>query len=359
MDRFMALAFSLAKRVDPFPNPRVGAVLMKGGCAIGRGYHKRAGMPHAEIEAIGDAKRNGGDVRGATLYVTLEPCSHTIKRTPPCTEAIISAGITRVVYAMRDPNPLVSGARELESHGIRITGPTDQRTGESLNRRYIKNISQKPFVMVKMAMSADGKTATRTGDSKWVSCPESREYVHRLRSEFDAVMVGAGTVIKDDPKLTARIRGGRNPYRVIVDGALRTPMDSNVLRNRDGRTIIATTEKAPKSKLKKLRNVLPCGKSEVDMRKLLLGLGAMGIKKILIEGGGELNATALEAGIVDRICLFVAPKIIGGRNAKPVFGGEGIARMTDATVLNPQKIRKIGIDLMLTYDVVRGKAQSL
>jgi len=359
MDRFMALAFSLAKKADPFPNPKVGAVLVKGGRVIGRGYHKKAGMPHAEMEALADAERRGESARGTMLYVTLEPCSHTIKRTPPCTKAIIAAGIGRVAYAMKDPNPLVGGAEELHSHGIEIAGPTDQRIGESLNRRYIKNISQKPFVMVKMAMSADGKTATRTGDSRWISCPESRKRVHRLRSGFDAVMVGIGTVIKDDPKLTARIRGGRDPYRVIVDGRLRIPMDSNVLRNPDGRTILATTGKAPKAKLAKLRNVLVCGNSEVDMRELLLGLGAMGIRKVLIEGGSELNAKALEAGIVDRICLFVAPKIIGGRDAKPVFGGRGVEKVAGATPLRLRSAKKISADLMLVYDVMRDKTQRL
>lgn len=356
MDAHMALALRLAKGADPFPNPRVGAVLVKDGRVIGAGYHKKAGMPHAEIEAMEDARRCGDSVRGATLYVTLEPCSHTIKRTPPCTKAIIAARIGRVVYAMEDPNPLVSGAADLRLHGVKTTGPTDQRLGESLNPRYIKNIAQKPFVMVKMAMSADGKTATRTGDSRWISSPESRKRVHRLRSEFDAVMVGAGTVLKDNPKLTARIHGGRNPYRVIVDGKLRIPLDSNVLRNHDGRTIIATTEAAPRTKLAKLRNVFVCGKNAVDLRKLLLGLSAIGIKKVLLEGGSELNAKALDAGIVDRICLFVAPKIIGGRDAKPVFGGNGVEKVASATALRFVTVKKTGTDLMLVYDVLGGKA---
>ena len=353
MDRFMALALSLAKKADPFPNPRVGAVLVKDGRVIGTGYHKKAGTPHAEMEAFEDAGRRRQVVKGATLYVTLEPCSHTMKRTPPCTKAIIARGIKKAVYAMKDPNPLVSGAKELRSCGITTIGPTNQKQAEAINRRYIENILKKPFVMVKMAMSADGKTATRTGDSKWISCEKARGYVHRLRSEFDAVMVGAGTVIKDNPGLTARVKNGRNPYRVIVDSDLCIPPNASVLRHKDGKTILATSGKAPKEKIRRLRNVLICGKNEVDMRKLVHALGALGIKRILIEGGGELNARALEAGIVDRLCLFVAPKIIGGVDARPVFGGKGISRMADAVLLGPVNVRKIGTDLLLQYNVMK------
>ncbi len=356
MDRFMALALKLAKKADPFPNPRVGAVLVKDGRIIGTGYHRKAGMPHAEIEAIKDARRRGAAVRQSTLYVTLEPCSHTAKRTPPCTEAIIASGIKRVVFGMRDPNPLVSGARELRAHRIATAGPVCQKEAAAMNRRYITNVSKKPFVAMKMAMSADGKTATRTGDSKWISSERSRAYVHRMRGTFDAVMVGAGTILKDNPRLTTRIKGLPDPYRIIVDHDLCIPPAAKALRNDDGKAIIATSGKVPKRKARSLgarATILACGAGEVDLRLLLRALGAMGIHRILIEGGNELNARALEAGIVDRLYLFVAPKIIGGRGAKPVVGGEGAARVADAMLLRPARVRRFGPDLLLEYDLAR------
>jgi diaminohydroxyphosphoribosylaminopyrimidine deaminase/5-amino-6-(5-phosphoribosylamino)uracil reductase len=360
---FMGIALRLAKKADPFPNPRVGAVLVKDGILIGRGYHRKAGLPHAEIEAIADARRHGAVVSGATLYVTLEPCSHTAKRTPPCTKAIVENGIKRVVFGMKDPNPLVSGAKELHANRIAATGPLCPKEAAALNPRYIRNISRKPFVAIKMAMSADGKTATRTGDSKWINGEQSRAYVHHLRGTFDAVMVGAGTILKDNPRLTTRLKGsgGRNlpdPYRVVVDGDLCMPPDANIFRlgRKDRKTIIATTARPPARKaalLGKSALILPCGKDAVDLRLLIKALGAMGLKKILLEGGNELNAAALEAGVVDRLYLFVAPIVIGGRDAKPVVGGAGVARVSGAVVLKPARVRKSGPDLLLEYDLVK------
>lgn len=356
MDRFMRRAFALAKKSDPFPNPKAGAVLVKGGKIIGEGWHRAAGRPHAEIEAIADAEKKAGRgaAKGATLYVTLEPCSHTAKRTPPCTKAITAHGISRVIYAMGDPNPLVSGAKAIKDAQVEVEGPADERAAMALNRRYVANLKRKPFVAIKMAMSADGKTATRTGDSKWISCGESRRRVHRMRAEFDAAMVGAGTVRKDDPELTSHGRG-RDPYRVIVDGRLSIPRSAKVLRMRDGKTIIAASDGAPKAKEKKIRNalVLRCGKGRVDMRLLVQALSAMGVKRILIEGGAELNAEALGAGIVDEVYLFVAPKVVGGGGAKGVVGGEGAAKIADALPLKLKKTEKSGNDLLMTYRVIR------
>ena len=358
MDEFMKRAFLLAKKADPFPNPKVGAIIVKNGKIIGEGYHKKAGLPHAEIEAMEDAKRRGEAVKGSTLYVTLEPCSHTNKRTPPCTGAIIRGGIRKVVYAMKDPNPLVRGAAELEKAGLEVTGPTDQKKAASMNIRYSHQIGRKPFVAIKMAMSADGKTATRTGDSKWIGCKEEREFVGRLRSEFDAVMIGAGTLAMDDPKLTSRIPGGRDPLRIVVDGKLKIPESAGVLQNPDGKTIIATCEKAPQIKIKELAtmthaHIFVCGKNEVDLKALTEALAGLGVKKILIEGGSELNAKAIEAGIVDRIYLFLAPKIIGGKGAKGVIGGKGIAKISETIKLKNMKVRKVGCDLLLQFDVIR------
>lgn len=357
MDTFMELAFELAKKSNPFPNPRVGAVLVKNNKILGAGHHKKPGMPHAEIEAIKNAKqKNRASLEGSTLFITLEPCSHKNKRTPPCTEAIISSGISKVVFAMNDPNPLVDGAKVLREAGLKVVGPVSRQRAKALNKPYLDNLSKKPLVVLKMAMSADGKTATKTGDSRWITGKKAREYVHKLRSEFDAVVVGAGTVNKDNPRLTARLKGARNPYRIIVDSDLCIPLDSNLLKCRDGKTIIATTEKAPKTRMKEIENktksrIFPCGEKLVDMRRLILSLSAMGMKKIMLEGGSELNACALEAGIVDKLCLFVAPKIIGGRNAKGVIGGAGIDRMAQAAKLEHAKTKKFGRDILLEFNI--------
>ncbi len=362
MDRFMKLALELAEKADPYPNPRVGAVLVKGGRVIGRGYHHEAGLPHAEIEAMDDAVSSSGDrdaPRGATLYVTLEPCSHRLKRTPPCTDAIMARGISKVVYGMRDPNPLVSGAAALKKAGIDVEGPVAEKEARAMNRRYVESAGKRPFVAIKMAMSADGKTATRTGDSKHnISGPEAMRFVHLLRKEYDAVMVGAGTVIADDPMLTCRIEGGRDPFRIVIDGRLSIPLGAAVLRNRDGKTFVATSEAAPKAKVEEIAaasqaHVMVCGKRSVDLRALVEALGGMGMRKILIEGGSELNAEALKAGIVDRLYMVVAPKIIGGREATGVVGGEGIERMEQAIALGVPKIRRLGRDVLLQYELIR------
>ncbi len=353
----MNLALQLAKKADPHPNPRVGAVLIKGGKVIGKGFHKAPGLAHAEIAAIEDAKGSTGDkqaARGATLYVTLEPCSHKAKRTPPCTKAIIREGIREVVYAMDDPNPLVCGARELRHAGIKVRGPTDPKAASRLNRKYIRQVAKKPFVAIKMAMSADGRVATRTGDSKWISGKRSRALVHKMRAGFDAVMVGAGTVAADDPSLTSH-GNGRDPYRVLVDGRLSTSLDAGILRRQDGLTIIATSQKADRAKAIAIERmghrVLICGKRWVDMRMLMMTLGAMGMKKILIEGGAELNAKALEAKIVDRVLFFIAPKLIGGRGAPSAIGGAGAATVSQAVRLSGMKAKKIGGDLLLQFDI--------
>ena len=343
----MKMALELASMAEPFPNPKVGAVLVQNGRIIGRGFHKAPGKPHAEIEAIKNARENKEKVSGAILYVTLEPCAHKNKRTPPCTEAIIKNRIKRVVFAMEDPNPLVDCRSTLERAGIEVVGPTNEKRAALINRRYIKHISKRPFVTIKMAMSADGKSATRTGDSKWISSEKSRQEVLKMRAKADAVMVGSGTIKADNPRLTARTRGAKDPYRVIVDSDLCIPLNSKVLQNTDEKTIIATAERAPKKKLAKMKNVFVCGKEKVDLQKLVLGLSAMGIKNILIEGGGELNASALEEGIVDKLCLFIAPKIIGGKEARGIFGGKGIALVKNARKIKKMKSRNIGCDILL------------
>ncbi|MFH1685581.1 MAG: bifunctional diaminohydroxyphosphoribosylaminopyrimidine deaminase/5-amino-6-(5-phosphoribosylamino)uracil reductase RibD [Candidatus Micrarchaeota archaeon] len=348
----MELALLLAKKANPYPNPRVGAVIVKGKEIIGSGYHRKAGTPHAEVEAILDAEKNGADVKGATLYVSLEPCSHHSKRTPPCTELIIEKKISKVVYGMSDPNPLVSSRKVLQKAGIIVKGPVAEEKGRAMNKRYLENISKKPFVAIKMAMSADGKSATKTGDSKWISCAKSREFVARLRADYDAVMVGARTVIKDNPRLTARIPGAKNPIRVIVDGKLKIPLNSKVVQNG---TIIVITKQASLKKINAIKaagaDVFVCGEDRIDLKALIRSLSAMGIKKILIEGGSELNAGAVEAGIVDKFYIFVAPKIIGGVDAPGIIGGSGINDMKKARKVRGMKAKMIGADILIEFKV--------
>ncbi len=257
---------------------------------------------------------------------------------------------------MEDPNPLVGGAKILRKAGVEVEGPCAEKEGAALNREYLESITERPFVAIKMAMSADGKTATRNGDSRWISGEASRAYVHKLRGSFDAIIVGAGTVKADNPRLTCRIRGGKNPYRIIVDGSLSAPLNSRVLANKDGKTIIATTERASRGRMLEIEAragcmLFSCGKERVDMQKLVSALSAMGMKKILIEGGSELNASALEAGIVDKLYLFLSPKLIGGKDAKGVIGGRGIGKMGEAIKLEGMKTRKMGEDLLLEFSV--------
>lgn len=357
---FMGIALKLAESSDPFPNPKVGAVLVNGGKVIGKGFHKAPGLPHAEMEAMEDARKLGNEpeIAGATLYVTLEPCSHESKRTPPCTKAIIDSGIKKVVFGMRDPNPLVTGREVLEAAGIEVEGPACAGEAESMNKRYMDNVSAKPFVTLKLAMSADGRSATRTGDSKWISNEESRAHVQLMRADSDAVIVGAQTVRTDNPMLTCRIMEGRNPFRIVVSSSLSIPKSSRVFENGDGKTVIFTSGSAPQERISALgecpgARIITCGESQVDMQKMLLALSAMGMKKILIEGGSTLAACAIEAGIVDRLCLFVAPMLIGGERAKGALGGAGAESISAAVKLGAPKVRKFGRDLLLEYDVER------
>jgi diaminohydroxyphosphoribosylaminopyrimidine deaminase/5-amino-6-(5-phosphoribosylamino)uracil reductase len=349
MEKFMKRALVLALKADPFPNPRVGAVLVRDNKIIGEGYHRKPGKPHAEIEALKDAKARREDVEGAVLFVSLEPCSHTNKRTPPCTDAIISNQIKKVVFGMSDPNPLVSSRKVLQGAGIEVVGPVAVKQAMKINKRYLGNIRSKPFIAIKMAMSVDGKTATREGDSKWISCEKSRRRVLEMRSGFDAVLVGAETVKQDNPRLTARTKERKDPYRIIVDSDMCIPESSKILKNKDQKTIIATTRKAA---IKKNQNVLICGEDRVDLKTLFLGLNAMGITRILIEGGSEINASALETGMVDKLFLFISPKIIGGREAKGVFGGKGIGKMKNAIKIKRMKNRRVDQDLLLECDLL-------
>ena len=356
-EKYMRLTIELAEKAKgrTSPNPMVGAVIVKDGEIVGRGYHQKAGTPHAEIHAIEDA---GEKAKDATIYVSLEPCSH-YGRTPPCTQAIINAGLSRVVMAMTDPNPRVDGGGKaiLESHGIEVTTGILENEARKLNEFFIKYITTKlPFIIMKTAMTLDGKIATHSGKSKWITSEESRRLVHLIRNEVDAVMVGIGTLIKDDPSLTMRLPDGegRDAIRIILDSHARILLDSKVLNQEsDARTIVAVTSSAPEDKIEQIKQkaeviVIPEKDGRVDILELMKKLGQMEITSVMIEGGAEVNASALRAGIVDRVMFFIAPKIFGGSDAPSPVGGDGVDEPDDAILLKDISVEQIGKDVLVT-----------
>jgi diaminohydroxyphosphoribosylaminopyrimidine deaminase/5-amino-6-(5-phosphoribosylamino)uracil reductase len=341
-------------------------VIVNGGI-VGRGWHKKAGEPHAEINALGEA---GKRARGATMYVTLEPCCHWGK-TGPCTKAIISAGIRRVVAAMRDPNTKVcgKGCEELEKAGVKVEVGVLEKEAKELNEAFEKYITTcTPFVLIKAALSVDGKMApadektAAKGSAKpvakgtvWISGEESRRMVHRLRDAYDAVMVGANTVIKDDPLLTCRMPGGRNPVRVVIDSVLKVPLDSKVFNSEAG-TIVFTTGSAPKGSIDGLRKkgvevvVLRGKRGQVDLKEVMKELGARGIISVMIEGGPTLISAALDAGVTDKVMLFIAPKVVGSGVGIELGGARDI---WSAIRLEGGKTENVGEDLLITAYVRR------
>ncbi len=363
-ERYMreALALAAEARGRTSPNPMVGSVVVKDGPIIGRGYHARAGLRHGEVVALEDA---GAQAQGATLYVTLEPCCHYGKRTPPCTKAIIAAGVRRVVAAMRDPNPLVSGKglEELRHAGIEVTVGVLEEEAARLNEAYLTYVTTKrPFVLLKVAASLDGKIATVTGESRWISNERSRLLVHQLRDQMDAVMVGINTVLRDDPSLTTRLPGGagKDPLRIVVDSCLRIPLDAKLLTSSSTAcAIIATTANAPREKRAQLETrgakvlVVEGAGPRVPLGPLMDLLGSLQITSLLLEGGGELHDAALRAGIVDKVLFFLAPKLIGGRVAPTAIGGEGCARLAEAVTLERVRVQMLDGDLCVEGYVQR------
>lgn len=360
-ERYMSRALQLARRAlgRTSPNPSVGAVIVKHGRVIAEGYHRRAGAPHAEVEAL---RRAGSRARGGTLYVTLEPCNHT-GRTPPCCQAIIAAGISRVVAATRDPNPLTNGRgfAALRRAGIEVRTGVLARDAERLNEPFQKVMtSGLPFVIAKVGQSLDGKIATRTGESRWITSPAARRLAHRLRSQVDAILVGANTVLQDDPLLTVRgalHRAGR-PMRIIVDSRLRTPVTARCVVTRSpAPLLIATTVRsATKQQAFARRGVevlpLPGRQGRVPLRELCRALVRRGIHSVLIEGGGEVLASAFAERLVDRIVFFVAPILIGGRLAPSALGGLGVGRLARAIHLEDMVCYRVGPDLCVEARVV-------
>jgi len=357
-ERHMRRALRLAARARgrTAPNPMVGAVVVAGGTVVGEGWHPKAGEPHAEVFAL----RAAGDAaRGATLYVTLEPCCH-FGRTPPCTDAVVAAGVARVVTAMTDPFPKVAGGgiAQLRELGVEVEPGLLRAEAAELNRAYVRAVSTGlPWVTLKMAMTLDGKTATRTGDSRWVTGEAARKHVHRLRDWNDAVMVGIGTARADDPQLTARVRGARNPLRVIIDHRGELSPESVLVRTaRETPTLVVAGEDAQTTALEVagvevLR--VPSVRGRADLTAALRGLVARGVHSVLCEGGPTLGGSLLDAGLVDEVLWFVAPKLLGGADAFPALGGRGAERMRDATTLDQMRVRRLGEDVLVSGYVHR------
>jgi diaminohydroxyphosphoribosylaminopyrimidine deaminase/5-amino-6-(5-phosphoribosylamino)uracil reductase len=369
---YMGQALSLARLAlgQASPNPAVGAVVVKKRTVVGQGYTQPPGSHHAEVLAL---KQAGEAARGGVMYVTLEPCAH-YGRTPPCTEAIVSAGIKRVHMAMLDPNPIVSGRgkSELEQNGITTYLGEDAEEAREINEAYIKFITTGlPFVTAKFAISLDGKIATRKGNSRWISGPESRKYVHCLRYTSDAIMAGANTIIADDPHLTTRCSGGKGgtthkqPLRVIVDGEGRTPLTARVF-NEPGQTLVALGRAAkPKERVAFTRAgaeivELPAAEGQVDLGKLMEELGKRQITSVLVEGGGILLGSLFDQGLVDKVIAFIAPIIIGGAEAKTAVAGRGVDKVAESFRLERLQVARLGDDLMVSgYVAVKGGRRCL
>lgn len=352
---YMRLALELAEKGkgSVSPNPMVGAIIVKNDRVIGEGYHEKYGQAHAEVNAFNSATE---DVEDAILYVSLEPCSHQ-GNTPPCVDLIIKKKIKKVVVGALDPNPLVSGRgiKKMMAAGIEVVTDILSEECQQLNEVFMKFITERiPFVVLKVAMSLDGKIATSSGESKWISGEQSRENVHKERSYLSGIMVGINTVLRDNPRLTARVPGGKNPIRIVLDSQLRIPLDMNILQQQDeAPTIIITTKMASSEKLNALNKkgittlIVSDRMGRVDLKEAIKRLGEMTIDSLLLEGGSELNYSSLEAGIVDRIQIYIAPKIIGGSTSPTPVGGKGIERLIEAFPVDNIKISTVGEDILI------------
>lgn len=364
---YMLRAIQLAKKGEGWtnPNPMVGAVIVKDGRIIGEGYHKKCGELHAERNAIASLTESA---EGATIYVTLEPCCHYGK-TPPCTEAIIEQKIKKVVIGSRDPNPKVAGkgAQILRESGITVVQDFMREECDRLNPVFFHYITTKtPYVVMKYAMTLDGKIATKTGASKWITGEPARQEVQHMRHRYMGIMAGIGTVLADDPMLNVRVEGWKSPVRIVCDSSLRIPLDSQIVRSaKEYRTIVAyagreeneeitekITEKIERLHAKGVDTVCcPDEKGQIDLKKLMTNLGNEGIDSILLEGGGTLNDSALRAGIVKEVHCFIAPKLFGGKNSKTPVQGIGIGLPSEALKLKCTDICRIGEDIRIICQV--------
>ena len=352
----MRMALNLAKKGQGYtsPNPMVGAVIVKGGEVVGRGFHRAAGQAHAEVNAIDMA---GIKARGATLYVNLEPCNHT-GRTPPCTRKILEGGIRRVVVAMSDPHTKAGGGAEfLRQHGVDVRVGVCEKQAARLNEAFVKYVStDRPFVILKCAATLDGRTATRTGDSKWVTGEKARRFVHRLRHAVDGIMVGIGTIRADNPSLTTRLnlKKGVDPVRIVLDSHLSIASDAGILSlDSDADTILVAGKSAARAKKKKFEKKgvrvigQPLKDGRIDLRSLMEWLGKEGITSLLIEGGSRVFASALSSGVVDKVLFFYAPKILGGDDGTPICQGAGPALMKDSMPIRNIRVKRFAEDVLI------------
>lgn len=364
--KYMSRALSLAKQGRGWvsPNPMVGAVIVKNHQIIGVGYHARCGEPHAERNALAACTQ---DPAGATLYVTLEPCCHH-GRTPPCTDAIIAAELSRVVVGSPDPNPLVAGKgiAILRQHGIAVTQDVLREDCDRLNAVFLHFIQEKtPFVVMKYAMTMDGKIATSSGASQWITGELARQAVHEDRHAYRGIMVGVGTVLADDPQLTCRLPEGRNPLRIICDSELRTPLSAHVVTTTAEASTLLATCCTDEARLAPYRAAgceilsLPRGTDgHLDLSFLMEALGAQGIDSVYLEGGATLNWAAMQSGIVHRVQVYLAPKLFGGAAAKGPLGGPGVACPSAAHQLSPPRISHLGEDILLECEVLSCSQES-
>lgn len=362
-EKYMRLAMQLAGNAigRTSPNPLVGAVIVKDNRVVGCGWHRKAGTPHAEVHALNQA---GELAQGADVYVTLEPCAHYGK-TPPCAKALVEAKVKNVYGGLLDVNPKVAGKgfKILEDAGIHVEYGFLQDELRKQNEVFFKWIEhKKPFVVLKAAMTLDGKIATATGQSKWITNETSRAYGYKLRDIYDGIMVGINTVIEDNPMLTARVDGGKNPIRIVVDSSLKIDINANVVQDKSAKTIIATTDKADKDKILKLQaqdvDVIVVDKDEndkVDIEKLLDILGQQNICSILVEGGATLSGSFVTKKLVDKVYFFIAPKIIGGKEAKTPVAGTGILNLQEALALKDIQIEKLEEDILIIGRVDKDK----
>jgi len=359
-ERFMARALALAERARGLtsPNPMVGAVVVAGDRVVGEGFHAAAGRPHAEIEALAAA---GDRARGATLYVTLEPCTHH-GRTPPCVPAVVAAGVGRVVVAARDPHPRAGGGVDaLRRAGLQVSAGVRADEAERQNRAFFTAIRRgRPHVTLKAAMTLDGRIADVHGASQWLTGPAARQHAHRLRAESDAVVVGVETALRDDPRLDVRLGRPwpREPYRVVLDSRGRLPAAARLIAaGTRARALVAVTSAAPAAAVRALQEAgatvlgVAARGARVDPAALLTELAAREVRAVLVEGGAETHGAFLEAGLVDRVAVFVAPRLLGGRQAPGVAGGAGRA-LKDAVRLGAFEVTRLGDDLLLEADVL-------
>ncbi|GGJ59568.1 diaminohydroxyphosphoribosylaminopyrimidine deaminase/5-amino-6-(5-phosphoribosylamino)uracil reductase [Anoxybacillus voinovskiensis] len=352
-ERYMRLAFEIAKTGlgQTSPNPAVGAVVVKNGEIVGFGAHLKAGEPHAEVHAI---RMAGDKAKGATVYVTLEPCSH-FGKTPPCADLLVETGVQRVVIATTDPNPLVAGKgiEKLKQAGIDVTVGVLKEEADDLNRVFFHYITTKtPFVTMKFAASLDGKIATKTGESKWITSEEARQDVHRYRARHDAILVGVDTVIADDPSLTVRLpEGGKNPIRLILDTHLRTPLEANVVQDGAAETWIVVGSEVSRERIALYARphvrIVSMPTPTIDIRELLNMLAGHKITSVFVEGGAKVHDSFIRAGAVQEIIAYFAPKIIGGSEAKTPVEGIGFAHMTDVLELTIKRVETIGRDIKI------------